>query len=46
MRDKKKYKEKMIIKNLYCEENDLSLLHNTNYKELIKQIKQIYEINN
>ena len=42
----KKYKEKMIIKNLYCEENDLSLLHNTNYKELIKQIKQIYEINN
>ena len=36
-----KYLEKMLSKNLYCEENNLTLLRDTNYNELIKQLNKI-----
>lgn len=35
------YKNKMELKNFYCEKNNLYLVHNTNFNELIENLKNI-----
>jgi hypothetical protein len=37
----KEYEEKMFKKVLFCKENKLNLIHNTDYKKIIEDIKQI-----
>jgi hypothetical protein len=37
----KKYKEKMIQKNSFCEKNNLYLIESTNYKTLINKLNEI-----
>jgi DNA helicase-4 len=35
------YKNKMELKNLYCEKNNLQLVYNTNFDKLIEKLKNI-----
>jgi hypothetical protein len=35
------YKNKMELKNFYCEKNNLHLVHNTNFNKLIETLKNI-----
>lgn len=37
----KEYKNKMISKNLYCQENNLPLIFDTSYNDLLQKLKEV-----